>query len=238
MAVIQYTAIVGQIRGKLNGSVFNKSKNAFTLQRKQQPPRGASRAQSLRRQEFSHAQRTWKSLSQAIRDTWAVVAELNPARDRFGQQTTLSGYNQFIKAFTFARVAGLTAPPAPEAVSAPTVDIEGLVLNEFQLYETPQGFVTCVVDIDWVGEIDLTGFGVYGYVSLPLGAGVDTYYGRYVLVGGSVGESESRGTAFHSEDMGRYPVPVPGQRFIVDMRIVHLATGQVVYSKKDIGIPV
>lgn len=40
MAIIQYTAVVNQIRGKLNGSVFNKTKTGYTLQRKQQQSKG------------------------------------------------------------------------------------------------------------------------------------------------------------------------------------------------------
>lgn len=97
MAVIQYSALLTQLRGKLGGSQFNKGKTGFSLQRKSNPTIRQTPAQLRQRQAVATAQRGWKSETQTRRAEAAQVAISNPASDRFGQQVTLSGYNQYVK---------------------------------------------------------------------------------------------------------------------------------------------
>lgn len=97
MAVVQYSALLTQLRGKLGGSQFNKSHAGYSLQRKATQPRRDSRAQSLQRQLMQLVQRTWKEESTVRQAQAAQAAISNPVSDRFGQQVVLSGYQHYVK---------------------------------------------------------------------------------------------------------------------------------------------
>ena len=97
MAVIQYSALVTQLRGKLGGSQFNKGHAGYSLQRKSDPTIKQTSAQLRMRQIVSTVQRSWKEAAQAVKMEAAQAAASNPTTDRFGQQVILSGYNHYVK---------------------------------------------------------------------------------------------------------------------------------------------
>lgn len=97
MAVIQYSALVTQLRGKLGGSQFNKGHAGYTLQRKSAPTIRQTRAQLTRRAIVSRVQRAWKEESAQRKNEAAQAAQSNPVFNRLGQQVVLSGYNHYVK---------------------------------------------------------------------------------------------------------------------------------------------
>lgn len=226
MAVIQYTAVVNQVRGKLNGSVFNKSKTTNTLQRKQQQPRGNRGYQSEIRSIFSEIQRRWKSLSVVNQESWATCAINNPVRDRFGNLVSLSGYNQFIKASILnsygngANLTGAYSSPAPS--------------NEISFFELNPPVYTATgsgVSINVAGDVELGSYDgdwvALFEVSLPFSSGVTNYHGRFVSVVGRV--MTSSWSLVGTYQLGRkFPLPQEGQRIIYRCRLVHRLSGAVV----------
>lgn len=227
MAVIQYTGIVNQIRGKLNGSVFNKSKNAYTLQRKQQVSRGVTSRQAQNRQVFSNAQREWKSLNATQKATWSVVAQNNPSRDRFGDQTVLSGYNQYIKAFRLCRLCGLDVPGSPSPLPAPQSPLSSFVLSNTVFFEDTPGVLEWFTVFEPTYSGDRLSFGYIFDISLPISEGVSSYHGRFHYVtGGRLPEEEEYDVV--GVLGSRYPKPKAGDRYIVRLRILHFNTGVIV----------
>ena len=229
MAVIQYTGIVNQVRGKLNGSVFNKSRNANTLQRKQQAPRRQVGQSSRPRNRFSEIQRTWKTISSLQRTQWATAAANNPSRDRFGNLVALSGYNQFIKANLFAAAAGIPQVITPDSNPAPDplINVSDFYQVDFSI--APSG----VPNLDFGVAVDSAYVGANMYIiadiGLPVSAGVTVYYSRYafVVAGAMVGFTDL------DSDMNlsiRYPFPQEGQRVFTRVRVVYVANGAVVYE--------
>ena len=101
MAVIQYSALVTQLRGKLGGSQFNKGHAGYSLQRKSTPTIRQTPAQLRQRQIVSQVQRSWKEETAGRKNQAAQAAMANPTVDRFGQQVVLSGYNQYVKIMTW-----------------------------------------------------------------------------------------------------------------------------------------
>ena len=97
MAVIQYSALVTQLRGKLGGSQFNKGHAGYTLQRKSTPTIRQTPAQLRTRQIMNIVQRRWKDETPERRQQAAAAAQANPVYNRLGQQVVLSGYNHYIK---------------------------------------------------------------------------------------------------------------------------------------------
>lgn len=229
MAVVQYTGIVNQLRGKLNGSVFNKARTSFTLQKKQQQTKGSKGSQSEIRNVFSDVQRSWKTTTISERVDWQLSAQNNPTLDRFGNQVVLSGYNQYIKANVVRWYAtGIFSNdvlPQP----APSLAVTDFVLDSLTFVRNTDGTVTCDFEYSFNSD-DITGDFIFNAdVSLPVGAGVTTYYGRYVWVdGGVVGSVVSRlGSVVLS---GKYPVPMSGQRIILRLRCYYSGNGAQVFE--------
>lgn len=237
MAIVQYTGIVNQVRGKLNGSVFNRARNANTLQRKQQAPRRNVGNSSRPRNGFGEIQRSWSQLSTVQRAQWATAAVNNPSRDRFGNLVALAGYNQYIKAGLFARIAGVAPVATPNSSPAPdpevftsditqtdfSIGLDGRVLLEYNAYvDSTFTAGTLYVIIE---------------VGLPVSQGVTTYYGRWVTVASAQldGLTELDGSLNLSS---RYPMPQLNQRVWNRLKIVDVGNGAVVYSLVSSQVPV
>ncbi len=231
MAVIQYTALVNQIRGKLNGSVMNKARTINTVQKKQQQPKGQRGYQSEIRQDFSYAQRLWKELTPTQQTSWQTAANFNPARDRFGNQVILSGYNQFIKARVFSSYAftALSFNAYPGAAPTKVFEISSILYPTFSL--SPSGGVefSALINDYTLGEE--TGYGFIFDISLPISRGVTSYHGRWCNVTGSPANT---GIVTNlAQDMGTYyPMPAAGQRVLWRARIVYIQTGSVVAEQQ------
>lgn len=229
MAVVQYTGIVNQVRGKLNGSVFNKSRNAFTMQSKQQQTKGSKGSQAEIRNVFSTIQRTWQTTTPSERIDWQLAADNNPVLDRFGNQTILSGYNQFIKAniVRWYAVDVITTFVSPE--TAPAVTVSNFVLSNVSFTRNTDGTVLCEFEYSFDTD-SITGIFIYNAdVSLPLNRGVTTYYGRYVWVdGGTATTVNTRvGSVVLSE---KYPIPQAGQRVQLRLRLYYINNGAQVFE--------
>lgn len=232
MAIIQYTGAVNQIRGKLNGSVFNKSRTVFTLQRKQQNPRRVVGFSSEPRNIFANAQRTWKALTNTQRTQWGLAAANNPSRNRFGDLVALSGYNQYIKAFMFAEYAEQSPPPTPDTSPAPAPEVDYWDWADNYWTTGFQGQPVINFDDMVLGRLnDDAGF--YGIVDvgLPISEGVTVYYGRFSFVGAF--EATDDVTVSFSQSLGaRFPFPKEQQPYQVRLRIVYVPNGSVVYEQQ------
>lgn len=230
MAVIQYTGIVNQVRGKLNGSVFSKSRNANTLQRKQMPPKGSRGFQSEIRNVFSNVQRQWKNVLPAGQVNWGIAAENNPSRDRFGNQTILSGYNQYIKANIFRWYALGFISDVVAITPAPAITITDFTIVTLDFTTLLTGEVSVDYEFSFSASGSLSAFGYIVDISLPVSRGVTQYYKRYsFVVGGELtGDILVSGTVSIGN---RYPSPVATQRVIARVRGIFMSNGAVVQEE-------
>lgn len=227
MAVVQYTGVVNQIRGKLNGSVFNKGKTSYTLQRKQQPPKGWRGNQLLSRSVFGYVQRYWKQLTDSQRNSWAATSAANPSVDRFGQQVTLSGYNYFIKAWIRLRSIGAGVPLSGSTLPAPAVSINAAVITNLNIVVNELG--DSLISYDFTGSrSSATGqyFAIHR-VALPTSTGVTVYHGGWRLISG-VGVGTNMNGTITGNLGNRYPAVSPNSllRFLVEL--LHRESGAIV----------
>ena len=226
MAVVQYTAAVNQIRGKLNGSVFNKSRTIQTLQRKQQAPKGARGHQDLFRNIFSTVQRQWKDCTLQQKTDWQLCATNNPAFDRFGQQVTLSGYNQFIKCNVWRLTAAGTVLFSPLTDTAPAVAMTGITWGNIAYGTTPEGQTTLGTLTMASLAGGLTGIAVFVDVSLPVSPGVTAYHGTWHTIGTT--DAADPFVVYNVHIMSsRFPVATQGQIMFKRLRVIDLRRGAI-----------
>lgn len=229
MAVIQYTGLVNQIRGKLNGSVFNKSRGINTLQRKQQQPKGTRGNQSVVRGRFNDIQRAWKDLSPLAQQAWALVAQNNPDRNRFGDQVILSAYNKYIQARMNGLYNGVFIATPPPTAPAEPLDVVTSAVNSLFITPQPDGSVIAAANV----TLSLAAPRSYGLgvaVSLPVSSGVTAYHGRYVAAGNVTATGSLTGQTITDNIGGFYPEPQAGQKVIVRLQAVNPGNGVVIYT--------
>lgn len=119
MAKILTTAIVADIRNKLNGSVFSKNRYGGYVRTKVTPVNPQTPAQQAARNRLSSNSSAWRSLTQAQRQAWIDAAVSFPFTDIFGNTKILSGNALFVKLNNNLLAIGaptISAPPTPVAV--------------------------------------------------------------------------------------------------------------------------
>lgn len=183
MAIVQYTAIVNQLRGKLNGSVFNKSRNAYTLQSKQMPSRAQTVTQNRQRNIFGEVQRTWKTLTIPQKNDISVLASQHAVRDRFGELVYLSGYNWFIRWNLLRASVGLGISRDIDEENISGFNFSGMILNSLKLSgsgaaQQLQFLATALVT---EGSSEFVDYSVF--VSRSTSLGVTAFHGNYFFLG-------------------------------------------------------
>lgn len=183
MAIVQFTAIVNEIRGKLNGSVFNRARTVSTLQGKQMPPKKRTGKQSEYRNTFAQVQRAWKTLTPVEQQTFADAADMFPVRNRFGELVHISGYNWFIRTNLLRLSVDLDLlRSANTSASGATAYDQYTVLNA-ELQELPGGNRIEVDVRARVSEGAIIGNSYIAYVSRPVSPGQTAFYGNWIVAG-------------------------------------------------------
>lgn len=127
MAKIKYSALVSDMRNKLNGSVMSKNRYGSYVRNKVTPVNPQTSHQQAQRQMLGSLSAQWRQLTQAQRDGWIDAAPNFPITDAFGDTLILSGNALFIalnKNLLNAGSSSIDSAPTPE--ETPTVAISNL----------------------------------------------------------------------------------------------------------------
>jgi hypothetical protein len=153
MAKVQYSAVVGDARGKIGGNVATKGRFGAVMRRKVSPVQPRSAEQRSVRSRFTNYSKGWSGLAtDALRVAWEYFAKNNPLKDTFGNTVVLTGHQMYVRLnAVLDRIGGtpITAPPLALTVAEPgeltvtaatgtpgTLDIA--VTNEADTRETPE----------------------------------------------------------------------------------------------------
>lgn len=122
MALIKLTAIVDNISGKLNGTVFSKNKGGHYMRSKSKPSNPKTAFQNAVRARFGAIAQLWGSLTEAQRDAWRAIASEFPYTNRLGDTKTLSGFALHQKLNTnLAIIEQSFVSNPPEPISPPAI---------------------------------------------------------------------------------------------------------------------
>lgn len=131
MALIKLTAIVDNISGKLNGTVFSRNKGGQYMRSKSMPSNPRTSFQNAVRARFGAIAQLWGSLTEAQRDAWRAMASEFPYRNRLGDTKILSGFALHQKLNTNLAIIGQSfVSNPPEPVSPPAVVSLSATANE------------------------------------------------------------------------------------------------------------
>lgn len=133
MAKIKYSALVSDMRNKLNGSVLSKNRYGSYVRNKVTPVNPQTDAQQLQRSRLSSASSAWKGLSQTVRNGFAEIAKAHPLTNIFGDQVTLDGKSMFTRLSINRMLIGQTALAAvPALKGVPFVEISSFTMDNGQ----------------------------------------------------------------------------------------------------------
>lgn len=96
MALLQLGAIVTQISGKVGGQSFVNGSQGTYLKNNGQPNRNATRTQQTRRNNTSTINQHWRTLSNAQRASYTVLAGQYTYINRVGEEKFYNGYQIFM----------------------------------------------------------------------------------------------------------------------------------------------
>lgn len=106
MALIKYSALVQEMRNKLNGSVASRNRYGNYLRNKTTPVNPQTSHQQNQRARLSSVSQAWAGLTTAQRSSFTDLASLHPYRNVLGDQYHLDGKAMFTKLNTNLLVAG------------------------------------------------------------------------------------------------------------------------------------
>ena len=107
MAVIKYSGLVDQLRGKLNGTVFSKFHAGFNTYKKGQPSRWGSADQQRQRLGFSTAAAYWKTATPQFRQRFADKSAHYTVKNRFGEAVHIPAFQYYILISRLKQITGL-----------------------------------------------------------------------------------------------------------------------------------
>jgi hypothetical protein len=119
MAKVKYTAIVADMRGKLNGSVFSKNRGGAYVRTKVTPSNPSTTYQNQVRDRLATFAQAFRALTAAQIAAWNSAVSSFTKTDIFGDIKSPSGINLYVKLnanLDRVSVADISIPPLPAAV--------------------------------------------------------------------------------------------------------------------------
>lgn len=216
MARIKYSALVSDMRNKLNGSVLTKSRSGSTVRNKVTPANRNTNAQSATRTRLSQVAKYFRTLTDDQITAWNNAVESYKSTNIFGDIVRPSGINLFVKLNSNLLLAGqgiISDPPipaAPPTVELRTVDIATAnpkFALDFSVATVPAGHKLIIT------------------ASKPVSAGVSNFKGNATII------EENATLAGYTCDIwnryvAKYGVPAVDTKINVGFKLINTTTGQ------------
>lgn len=159
MAKVKYSALISDMRNKLNGSVLSKNRAGNYIRNKTTPVNPQTSAQQANRQKLGSMSSAWSGLTEAQRASWRGAVASFPYTDIFGDRKELDGKSLMIKLnLNLLNAGAAQITNAPSSVAIPELSIEssgasvaaGVTLG-INLRSIPVGFALLVYATPKVG---------------------------------------------------------------------------------------
>lgn len=97
MAVVKYSSIITEIKGKVGGNVFQKCGQSLSMRVNQSQITSNSPKSLKTRNNLRDLASTWARMTLAQKTTWLTNAASYPTFDRFGNRIVLNPYQLFMR---------------------------------------------------------------------------------------------------------------------------------------------
>jgi hypothetical protein len=144
MAKVKFSALMSDLRGKVNGSVFQKGRFGMILRTKTSPVQRNTPEQSQAKMLLTEYAQKWRTLDPDVMKAWNAAVEDFKTTDVFGDSMVPTGLNLYVQLNVNLSLIGqaeLTKPPLPvnvPGIKSFTLDIDStLGAEKFDIDFTP-----------------------------------------------------------------------------------------------------
>lgn len=131
MAKVLFTAVVADMRNKLNGTVFSKNRYGAYTRTKVTPVNPQTTSQQNARNILATNSQNWRGITEAQRQSWIDAAPNFPFTDIFGNSKILSGQALYVKLNNNLNIVGeLAIASAPTPVSIPAFSLTSVTADD------------------------------------------------------------------------------------------------------------
>lgn len=219
MAKIKYSALVSDMRNKLNGSVMSKNRYGSYVRNKVTPVNPQTSYQQMARQRLGNLASSFRGLTQAQINGWNASGVNFPFTDIFGDVKQLSGQTLFIKLNNnLEKIGEARIDDAPAAGAIPSIDITA---SSFTV--TDSALVAAYITISPAAIP--AGFALAVYATPPIPPGQSFVKNRYRYVG-IAGVPVAGVVDLVDQLTDRFGTYVEGERIFVRVALVSTTTGQ------------
>lgn len=221
---MKYSAIVSDVRNKLNGSVASKNRYGQYLRNKTTPVNPQTSFQQNVRQVLASISASWRELTFSQRQSWNAGQVNFPFTDIFGDVRYLSGQALFVKLnANLAKISQPLIDVAPLPVGIPEIAFTDIVA------ESTTGTLDAL-ELSLNVETVPAGYSLAVYATPPTAPGISFVKNRFRFLGvTAVVTNDADILAMYTARFGTSGVV--GQRIFVRCALVNNTTGQA-------GIPI
>lgn len=217
MAKVKFTAVVADMRNKLNGSVFARNRGGAYVRTKVTPLNPQSNAQIAARNLLTGLAQGFRSLSQEQITAWNAAVTQWQTTDIFGDLVSPTGLALYVRLNANIANGGgspISNPPAPVgATSLITLELTADVSGD--TYEIT--FTPAAVPADHTMYIEST---------TMLSPGINNANSRFRFIGVAAAAAASPFDAFTFQTTKFGPL-VAGQKSYVRCKFINIITGEV-----------
>lgn len=217
MAKIKYSALVSDMRNKLNGSVLSKNRYGSYVRNKTTPTNEQTDAQVNVRARLAQFSQAWRGLTEAQRNAWKNAVSEWARTDIFGDLHNPTGSNLYTRVNMNIENAGGTPvliPPSKVGVE-PLASIS--ITADVSTPELEVTFTATPVPADCVVVLDFTE---------QVGAGISFVKNKYrqLIVVPTAGTSPVNALSAYTAKFGNLQA---GKKIFVRGKVINKTTGEV-----------
>lgn len=213
MAKVKFSALISEMRNKLNGSVFSKNRAGNYLRNKITPVNPQTTNQQNNRMLLGSIASSWRDLTRTQIEAWNEATVNFPKTDIFGDTKYPSGFNLFTELNKNRASFGLPVllvPPMPGVF--PVFDVASVVAS----VGTPE------LEITLTGVAPIAFYQVLIEATPAVSNGKSYVKNMYRRVATSMTTNPDVFDAYSA----LFGTPIEGERAYLRIRVLHVASGQ------------
>lgn len=217
MAKVKLSALISDMRGKLNGSVFAKNRGGLYLRTKVTPVNPKTLAQQAARNLLASFSQGWRSLTQAQRNSWNSAVSNFSTTDVFGDIKNPTGLQLYVRLNANISNGGgsaITSPPLPSGAPA---------LTSLGLTAAVTGDAFDVAFAPSPVPADTT---LYIQATPGLSPGIENANSEFRTIG-TVAAAGTTPADLFTEYTDKFGGLIEGQKIFIRAKFINLLTGEV-----------
>lgn len=217
MAKVKFSALISEMRNKLNGSVFARNRGGNYLRTKVTPVNPQSIAQVAARSLLTQFSQGWRGLTQTQRDAWNSVTDQWSTTDVFGDSIDPTGAQLYIRLnINIANAGGSAITTPPQPVGAEALDSLSVTAaagaGQFDVEYTP-----LAVPADHTMYVESTPM---------VSPGISNASNRFRFIG-TLAAAAASPADLSTEQTNKFGALVEGQKVFVRAKFININTGEV-----------